>query len=165
MEAVSLFYRDQLVDLFIQNPIAEGLSANELGLVTKHMRMDEFACGHVLFREGDPGEHLYFIIDGKIDIYKTTRDMTDEVRIATLTKGRTLGEMALIDHAPRSASARVTQKAILVSLSRNGFETLLEKHPKIGVKILKRLAMLLSQTLRKTSSQLADHLQPDGSMG
>ncbi len=80
--------------------------------------------------------------------------------LATLTKGRSIGEMAVIDDFPRSATVRARTKGTLVLLTRQGFEVILEQHPGIGVKILKGISRLLSQNLRKTSSRLVDYMLP-----
>ncbi len=53
-------------------------------------------------------------------------------------------------------------KSTLVTLSKKGFDTLLENNSKIGIKMLKGLSRLLSMNLRKTSSQLADYIQSSG---
>jgi CRP/FNR family cyclic AMP-dependent transcriptional regulator len=84
------------------------------------------------------------------------------VVISTLSKGRSIGEMSVIDKTPRSATVKAKTKATLVALSAEGFDLILDQYPKIGIKILKGISRLLSQNLRKTSSRLADHLLPMG---
>lgn len=80
--------------------------------------------------------------------------------ISSLHRGRSIGDMAVLDNFPRSATVRSRTKATLITLTRDSFETILDKHPRIGIKMLKGLARLLSLNLRKTSSRLADYMLP-----
>ena len=83
-----------------------------------------------------------------------------QVTLTALGKGRSIGEMAVIDDFPRSATVKARTKATLVILTRANFEKILDEHSKIGVKILKGISRLLSMNLRKTSSRLADYMLP-----
>jgi CRP-like cAMP-binding protein len=82
------------------------------------------------------------------------------VIIASLTRGRSIGEMAIIDDYPRSATIKAWANSTLVTLTREGFEQILDQHSAIGIKLLKEISRLLSMNLRRTSSQLADYLLP-----
>jgi CRP-like cAMP-binding protein len=82
------------------------------------------------------------------------------VAIATLRKGRSIGEMSIIDEAPRSATIRARTKSTVILINRVQFNQIIDKYPFIGIKILKGLARLLSMNIRKTSSRLADYMLP-----
>ena len=69
-------------------------------------------------------------------------------------------DMAVIDEFPRSATVRARTKATLLMITRGHFDTVPEEHPRIGIKVLKGITRLLSQSLRKTSSRLADYMLP-----
>jgi CRP-like cAMP-binding protein len=68
--------------------------------------------------------------------------------------------MSILDNFPRSAAVRARTKATLVTLSRDSFESICDEHPRIGLKIVRGIARLLSLGLRKTSSRLADYMLP-----
>ena len=68
--------------------------------------------------------------------------------------------MAIIDDYPRSATIKAWANSTLVTLTREGFEQILDQHSAIGIKLLKEISRLLSMNLRRTSSQLADYLLP-----
>ncbi|MDI6797623.1 MAG: cyclic nucleotide-binding domain-containing protein, partial [Desulfatibacillaceae bacterium] len=80
--------------------------------------------------------------------------------ITKLNRGDSVGEMAVIDHFPRSATVIATADSNLVTLSSDDFKKLLTNHPQVGISILKGIARVLSINLRKTSSQLADYMLP-----
>ena len=64
--------------------------------------------------------------------------------------------MAVIDDYTRSATVSAQSETGIVSLSKRGFNAILEENPKVGAAILKKIAILVSMNLRRTSSQLAD---------
>lgn len=130
------------------------LSENELVFLSKTMREQELEKGEVLFEEGDPGNSVCFIMEGALEILKTT-DFGDVAVLATLVQGNSIGEMSLLDGRPRSATTRAVVKTRVVVLSKNMFERIINARPRIGVSLLKGLAMALSDNLRETSIQLS----------
>ena len=95
-----------------------------------------------LFKEGDHGDSLFIILDGKIRIHK--RDKT----IAQLGKGDCLGEMALLDQEPRSADATTEEDAILLQITQEGFYELMSSN----LEILQGIVRLLTSRLRAAIS-------------
>ncbi len=149
--------KKQIIDFLIQMPLFNQLDSNELTLIADHMNFFEIKKNEILFREGDKGDYVCFIVDGQLEVIKEAATGLGKV-IATLPAGRTIGEMSIIDHTPRSATVRACTDTTLVALTGKGFDLILEHHPRIGIKILKGLARLLSMNMRKTSSRLADTL-------
>ena len=96
-----------------------------------------------------------------MDVLKKS-ETAESVVISTLPKGRSIGDMAVIDDYPRSATVKARTKATLAMLSQEKFNYILAEHSSIGVKILKGIARLLSLNLRKTSGRLADYMLPLG---
>lgn len=155
-----------VTDFLFSFPFFESLTAEELLYIAEHINFLEIEPGETLFKEGDQGDSVYFVVDGELDVIKGSKSAkqggVDSVVISTLSKGRSIGEMSVIDKTPRSATVKAKTKATLVALSAEGFDLILDQYPKIGIKILKGISRLLSQNLRKTSSRLADHLLPMG---
>ncbi|MFH1139643.1 MAG: cyclic nucleotide-binding domain-containing protein [Pseudomonadota bacterium] len=158
MEAQKKF-TGELIDLLINIPIFDGLDSTELQITAQYMNIVKAPRGEVLFREGDKGDYVCFVAEGVLDIIKTS-ESGKHVTLSSLNKGRSIGEMAILDNFPRSASVRARGDSTLITLSRDGFNKILDDHPRIGIKILKGLARLLSLSLRKTSSRLADYMLP-----
>lgn len=151
--------KQAIIDYLINISLFDELSPIDLGITANYMNFFEFEKGKTLFKEGDPGDYVCFIVEGGVEIIKSTATEKKAV-IATIRKGGTLGEMSIIDNIARSASARAKVNTTLVILSKKGFNVILDKHPRIGIKILKGIARLLSLNMRRTSSHLADHLLP-----
>ncbi|MBI5063365.1 MAG: cyclic nucleotide-binding domain-containing protein, partial [Desulfatitalea sp.] len=80
------------------------------------------------------------------------------VHLATVTKNKSIGEMAVIDQYTRSATVKARSDAGIVALTKRGFDAILDENPKVGAAILKKIATLVSMNLRRTSSQLAEFM-------
>ena len=150
---------EAIIDFLINIPIFDKLKGGELQIVAAHMNFIELYKGDILFKEGDRGDYVCFVVDGALDVLKKS-ETGKNVILSTLNKNRSIGEMSVIDDFPRSATVKARSKSTLVILTREGFNILLEKHSIIGVKILKGISRLLSMSLRKTSSRLADYMLP-----
>ena len=150
-----------IADFFMDIPLFSELKSHELGIVADHMNFFEIEEGEVLFKEGDQGDYVCFVLKGGLDVVKETGAPGETVTIATITRKRSIGEMSVIDNTTRSATAIARSKTSLVSLPRKSFDTILDRYPKTGIKILKGIARLLSMNMRKTSSRLADYMLPD----
>src|SRR2546427_9255186 len=106
--------------------------------------------GEALFLAGDQGDGCYRLERGLIKI--TVRSLRGEERIiALLGRGEIIGELALIDHQPRSASAVAIRDSNVRHISRQSFEAFTQEHPKI----YRHLVGLLAARLRATDEELA----------
>ena len=150
-----------IVDFIMDIPLFDELNSHELGIVADHMNFIEIEEGEILFKEGDHGDYVCFVLKGSLDIVKETRAQGEMVTIATISRKRSIGEMSVIDNTTRSATAIARSKTSLVSLPQESFNAILDRHPKMGIKILKGIARLMSLNMRKTSSRLADYILPD----
>jgi CRP/FNR family cyclic AMP-dependent transcriptional regulator len=149
-----------IIDCLMENPLFDGLRGLELKRVARHMIYFELEKDEILFREGDAGDCVCFIVEGELHVLKESPKSGRKTRIATLKKNRSIGEMSVIDNTQRSATVRAATKSTIVGLTKKGFEMILEEEPKIGIKILKQISRLMSMNLRKTTSELADFLLP-----
>ena len=148
-----------VLDLLLAIPMFDRIKSDDLILLARQMNFMDFQPGEVIFSEGDKGHFVCFVTEGSLAVLKKNKK-GNNVEIASLGKGRSIGEMAIIDDFPRSATVRAKTNSTLLILTRKGFEQLLENHPHIGIKLLKGLARLLSMNMRKTSCLLADHILP-----
>ena len=149
-----------LIDLIMDIPFFEMLKADELAVVARHMNYFEIKQGEILFKEGEQGSSICFVISGALDVYKESSIPGKNVHIATIGKNRSIGEMSVIDEYTRSATVAARKQTSIVALTKSGFDTILEKNPTIGVAMLKKIARLVSMNLRSTSSRLADSMLP-----
>ncbi len=143
------------LDILSEVPLFDSFEPDELSLITKHMNFVDIDKDALLFREGDKGDYVCFVLEGTLDVIKKTEN-NDSIKIATLSKGASIGEMSILDHVVRSATIKACEKSKVVSLSLKGFELILDNYPKIGVKILKGISRYMSLNMRRTSKLFAD---------
>ena len=150
---------ETFIDFLVELPLFDALKGKELEIIANHMIFVELEKGEVLFNEGDKGDCIYFVLEGIIDIIKESSP-GNSVSIASLPKGRSIGEMSIIDDYPRSATAKARPQSSFLALTQESFDVIIDGYPEIGTKLFKAISLLLSQNLRKTSSLLADYMLP-----
>jgi CRP/FNR family cyclic AMP-dependent transcriptional regulator len=148
---------ESFVDLLITLPVFGGFTRSELRLAVKYMSYLPVEPEDYIFKEGEQGTYLCFVADGLFEVLKESKKGIT-MRISTLQKGDSVGEMAVIDNYPRSATVRAKSKGTLITLTRDRFDLLLDQHPHIGIKLLRGIARLLCSNLRKTSRAVVDQL-------
>ena len=152
---------EDLVNFIINLPLFEFLERGELVDVAAKMDFMDLDPGEVLFNEWDKANFVCFVESGELDVTKKTGPNSSDV-MATLGRGRSIGEMSIINNFPRSSTVIARSKVRLAVFQREAFEEILSKKVNIGVNILKGLANLLSINLKKASSRLADNMLPMG---
>jgi CRP-like cAMP-binding protein len=105
------------------------------------------ATGTVLFREGDPGQEMFVLQSGRVQL--TRRSRNEEKIVAVLTPGEFFGEMAIVNNRPRSATATVIADATLLAIDARTFEAMVRGNAEIAVRLLKKLASRLDQANRQ----------------
>jgi CRP/FNR family transcriptional regulator len=101
--------------------------------------------GEQLFAEGDPGDALHVVVDGKVKICRTSADGRENV-LALLGPGDLLGELAVFDSQPRAATAAAIVDSSFAVLARADFDAWLAEHPAVAASLLRALAVRLRQT-------------------
>jgi CRP-like cAMP-binding protein len=110
-------------------------------------------AGHVIYSEGDSGEHMYGIVDGKVALTK------GRTVIAVLGPNDVFGERALIDHLPRNVTAVATADTKLAEIDRRLFLFLVHESPTFALGIMGALASRLrayDELVAHTAQQAAD---------
>lgn len=100
-----------------------------------------FPAGAVLFREGDPGQHMYVIQAGRVRISKSLA--SGPRTLAVLGPGEFFGEMAILNDKPRTASADVVEDARVLMLDSRTFEAMVVGNTEIAVRLIKKLSRRL----------------------
>jgi CRP-like cAMP-binding protein len=139
--------------------IFSDLGSSDLELITKFMHVSRFAKGGTVFKEGEAGDYVCFVVEGTVNVLKAT-EMGTERQIAALGAGSSIGEMAVIGKFLRSATVKSSTDATLLTLTRDRFNQICNDYPWIGVKILRAIARLLSEHLKKTSENLSELMPP-----
>jgi transposase-like protein len=113
----------------------------------------EFSDGETIFTEGEESREMYIVQSGEVQI--TKRFSSGEIKLATIAKGDFVGEMALLESLPRSATAKSVGKTRLVVLQPGGLLLKIRRDPTFAFEMLQRL----SHRIRHTDKQLFDALQ------
>ena len=92
---------------------------------------------HVVFAQGDPGEQMYVVVDGEVDV------LLDGKLIETVRVGGVFGEMALIDAGPRSATAISRTRCLLSPVDERRFVELICREPEFALQVMRVLARRL----------------------
>jgi CRP/FNR family transcriptional regulator, cyclic AMP receptor protein len=153
--------REPSDDLFNKIPIFSRFTNDERSVVNKHIAFLKVGEGEVLFNEGDKGDSICFVVDGRLNVIKKTYT-GEEIIINTLSRGQSFGEMAIIENSLRSATIRAESATTLITLNREGFDMIMNAYPQVGSKILKGISLLLSKKLRQTSSRLIGYMTTAG---
>ena len=133
------------MDVLRSAPLFAGLPDAAWAALAPRLVSRVVARGEALFREGDPGEELHVIADGKVKITRTSADGRENA-IAILGPGDLLGELAIFDSQERGATATAVNDTTLASLSRADFHAWLAEHPSVSLELLRALAVRLRQT-------------------
>lgn len=113
------------------------------------------APGEVLFWEGDPGDHMYFVREGTLLVSKAVADGVDEV-LARLGAGEVLGEMSVLDGSPRCATVRAESRAVLFVLSRQSFEEIVAASPRLAALFFRAHARAAVARLRASDDLVTE---------
>jgi CRP-like cAMP-binding protein len=101
----------------------------------------DFPAGSVLFREGDPGGEMFVIQSGKVQLTKHVGG--GERPLATLGRGEFLGEMAILNAKPRTATATTVEESRCLVIDAMMLESMIARNPEIAMRLIKKLAARL----------------------
>jgi CRP-like cAMP-binding protein len=132
-------------------PLLARLAEEDLRALASHGKVRSYRTGDVLFREGAPGDSLYIVIDGSVRI-SVASPTGDEATVALLGAGEFVGDLALLDGRPRSASAIASQPTKTLVVTRHDFSDWLSSRPLVAISLLETLSL----RVRRTDEALAD---------
>lgn len=134
------------------------LTADDARQVIPYMRLVSFPAGTAVFREGDDAgtSYLLLILEGEVAV---DAGQDDQVPISVLGAGSIIGEMALLDGAPRSASCTAVSAVRAAGLSRRGLELLIDEHPTAAARLMAGLGQRIADRLRAMGEQLQLYAQ------
>ena len=132
-------------------PFFSKLSQEDAEQLAQRLIMRRFSPSQIIFHHGDPGGLLYIITKGKVKIAHSTPD-GQEALLAILGAGDFFGEFALIDDAPRSATAEALEPTETLTLHRDEFINYISKNPDFALHVLQTL----TQHIRRLNNQISD---------
>lgn len=131
----------------------EDLTDEELSQLADICHKETFKAGEKIFEEGAIGDKFYMIQKGEVRISKIIQGIGEEA-LVVLKEGAYFGEMALIDEAPRSATAICNTNVVLLVIDKEDFEKLLHENHDIATKLLWTFVRTLSVRLRETNEKI-----------
>ena len=136
---MKLFSQDAKVQALKSAPLFEGLSRKELTQLARVSEDLEVEAGKVLCKEGEIGQEFFAIVEGKVKVTRKGR------RVTTRGGGDFVGEIALLDDVPRTATVTAETPVRLFVLTRKDFRHLVDKNPGVERKVLRALALRLAE--------------------
>lgn len=133
------------------------LTLSELYKVLAAVRVESHEVGRDIVREGESGDSLYAILDGRCSVIR------QDAVLATLRRGSHFGEMTLLSKRPRSATVRTVRATRLLVMERARFSELVSSEPQLGLKLMWAFASALSDRLDDVSMQLLAAGDPEDS--
>ena len=125
-------------------PIFEDLSRKELRAIERILHKRSYKENEVMFHEGDPGVGMYIIEKGRVNITLGK----EEKLLAVLSDKEFFGEIALLSETPRTATAKAVTDSSILGFFQSDMIDLMETNPRMGNKVLLRLARMIGDRLR-----------------
>jgi CRP/FNR family cyclic AMP-dependent transcriptional regulator len=126
--------RDEKLELLRTVPLFAGLSNRELQRIGELADEVDLPAGRVLMRQGEHGSEMLIVIDGSAEIER------DGAVIAERGGGEVLGEIALLDGGPRTATVTLTRDSRLLVLGRREFQAAMDELPEVRLRVLEAVA-------------------------
>lgn len=142
-------------------PPLDTLDPADRAILNGYLEPVEMAPGTRLFDAGDQGESCYLIDEGAVRLEVPFEEVDTDATLAFVEQGELLGELALLDGAPRSAHATAETAVAARQLSRAALDRLGAEHPTLAASLLRALGQDLARKLRTTNDRLAGHLAGD----
>lgn len=136
--------------------LAHNLSLRDFRILRHHLVRREYAVGETIFEQGQEDDTGYFLVKGAIEIRLGMGSGHDTKLLQSLLPGAVFGEIALLDHGVRSASAVATEKSVCYLLSVRDFAELRERAPGLTFKMLNWVSLMFAQRLRNADKMIID---------
>jgi CRP-like cAMP-binding protein len=139
------------VDIFKDIPL------DNLMTIAGIAREESYAKNTVLFEEGEEGDSLYLIVEGRVGVKKKGNE--DEELIAVLGASQCVGEMAILSDEPRSATVETMEDTSLLVINKNSFKTLIRKNPEIAFHIFNILVHRMRSSYKHSELKKGDDVE------
>ncbi len=118
-----------MIEILKNIPFFSTLSEDDLNKIAENVKMEYFPKEHVIFNEGDPGEIMYVIKRGQVQVIR------GDAVIATLEDGAFFGEMALVSDEPRNATIKTVTELEVMTITKADFKHLMENNAGIAMTV------------------------------
>ena len=156
-DSVSDQARERVDRTNVATMVAELMGSSDQALVQQVVDRVEWRrleAGEVLFRQGDLADAAYFVVGGRLMVLAATSDGSDEL-IAELGRGEVVGELGLLDRAPRSATVRAVRDTTLAAFSTTMFEELVATSPQMMLNVTRGILTRLRKPAQRKFDRAA----------
>jgi CRP-like cAMP-binding protein len=140
-----------VLDSLRQVPLFSRVGETDLENIGALLIERRYPKNSIIVEEGLMGDYMYVIRSGRVKVTKASDDGREKI-MDLLEAGAFFGEMALLDHSPRSASVRALEPSLLAALSRRDFLSLLRSSPGLGLSLIQELTRRLRETDEQATS-------------
>ena len=160
------FSRYAAAQLLITESALTELSMEDALVVVDHMVPKRVSAQTVLIREGQrtQGNFMLLVIEGEVTVESHSTGEADNLVLNVLGPGSIVGEMALMDDAPRAASCTATSDLRAAILTREALEKIVQTHPAVGARLMLGISKRLADRLRETLRKLKTHVRVNQAM-
>lgn len=146
---------NEISDMLLDSNVLTNMPSSEIISAARFFYIKKVTQDDVIFTEGDIGNYFCIIIDGTVSVQKANQDF-ENVELSKLHKGRTIGEMAVLDGERRSATCIAATDCTLLILTKDELEKMMQEIPKVAAKVIRAIAISLSRRLRMADGKLVD---------
>ena len=143
---------DSLYAILKRIPIFKSLKNREVRAVERILHQRDYQPGEIVFQQGNPGVGMYIIHTGRVEVIF---EPTGQV-LAELGDGEFFGELGLIDESPRSATVVARSDCKLFGFFQSDLRDLIERNPRLGVKIVMQLVSTIGERLKRSNEQVQE---------
>ncbi len=141
--------------LIADSVLGAELDESEIGVLGDLMEVRKLSNGDVLVREGDTDHALHLLAGGKLDVTRVGAG-SEEIHLHTMQQGELAGAMGFVDGIPRNATLRARSEALVYSLEREAFESLMDEHPRLVYHIMRAVTRNAHNAMLELSSQIGE---------
>jgi CRP/FNR family cyclic AMP-dependent transcriptional regulator len=138
-------------DAFLQAPLFSALDPEGAAALRASLVAQDLAKGEVIFSEGQPGDQMYVIVEGKVKLGQTSSDGRESL-LGVLGPGEMFGELSLFDPGLRTSTATALTDSIVLALGNDQLRPWLSGRPEVAAALLQALA----RRIRRTNEAMAD---------
>lgn len=146
---------ENYMKILSQSPIFANVDTDFLQNLLDTCPVVKLKSGDPVFQEGDTSSELYIILEGQIEIALNLFQDKQQLFLAGMDKGTSFGEMSLVSKTKRSASASAKMDSILLSISKDYLDMLLQENDSQANRMIYNIANLLSQRLKTATEMIA----------
>lgn len=148
-----------LMAAFRAIPLFTDLPDEAIGQIIAFSRREDCYRGQTIIEEGDPGDDMVILLSGRVGVQMESINPHMEIAISRLGAGEVIGEMALLDDSPRSATIVALEACAIVRVPSEHLNLVFMEHPEWGMLFMRNLAASLSERLRMMNRRLLNMIR------